>query len=147
MTGRLDWPAVWRPATSIALALLPIAIIQATLSPRGVINGLLFGLILFLCAAAGYGAARLAPDRPLPHGAAAGALAYGLVQAIGVVLRLARGEDLAPVAYVYLALLCATCGMLGALLGRRMMAVDDAILRRREGRGNGSSGDMMGGSR
>jgi putative membrane protein (TIGR04086 family) len=136
VTGPLDWPSVWRPAVSIALALLPIAITQATLSPRGVVNGLLFGLILFLCAAAGFGAARLAPDRPLPHGAAAGALAYGLVQAVGVVLRVARGEDLAPVAYLYLALLCATCGMLGAMLGRRMMAVDDAMRRRREGRDN-----------
>lgn len=141
MSRELDWPAVWRPAVSIALALLPIAIIQATLSPSGIVNGLLFGLILFLCAAAGFGAARLAPDRPLPHGAAAGALSYGLVQTVGVVLRLARGEELAPVGYVYLALLCATCGMLGAMLGRRMATVDDALRRRREHRGELGEGD------
>jgi hypothetical protein len=115
----LSWPAIWRAGVSVAVFLLPIAIVMEITRPKGV--GLLLGflLILFLAAVAGFGAAKLAPDHPLPNGAAAAALGYAIVQGIGIVHHLVSGGGVSPISYVYLALLMASCGMLGAMLERR----------------------------
>lgn len=116
---RLRWTAIWQPALSVALFLLPVAIVMEAVRPSGAVLGLCFVGILFLAATAGFGAAKLAPERPLPNGAAAAALSYAIVQSIGIVSHLVSGEGSAFLTYVYLALLMATCGMLGAMLERR----------------------------
>lgn len=122
----LQWSAIWKPAVSVSALLLPLALWQQWLIDRddieaGGAESLLFvGVFLFLAATCGYGAARLAARRLLPHGAAAAGLAYCIVQGIGVVRHLIAGEALgSPVSFAYLALLMATCGMLGAMLERR----------------------------
>ena len=67
----------------------------------------------------GWVAAKAAGDRIILHGALAALFAFVLVQAIGVVLRLARGDAVHPVAIVFTALLSTSCGMIGAELGYR----------------------------
>jgi hypothetical protein len=121
-----EWPAIWKPALSVSVFLLPLGLLQQWLvdSDRIERNGsasLLFvALFLFLAAVCGFGAARLATHRLLPHGAAAAGLAYVIVQGVGIVRHLIVGEDLiSPLTFAYLALLMATCGMLGAMLERR----------------------------
>ena len=124
---RLHWGAIWRPALSVSVFLLPLGILQQVWVDDGTIGrnssaSLLFGAVfLFLAAVCGFGAARLAPDRLLEHGAAAAALAYAIVQGIGIVRHLITGRPVVShlPSYVSLALLMATCGMLGAMLERR----------------------------
>ena len=127
LSGGLRWSAIWRPALSISVFLLPLALWQQWLIDRGTIErggseSMLFvALYLFLAAATGFAAARMATARLLQHGAAAAALAYCIVQGIGVVRHLISGEATGSfIGFAYLALLMATCGMLGAMLERRM---------------------------
>ncbi len=135
---RLDWSAVWRPALSVCVFLLPVGILQTVLvhdksiAKGGGVNLLLFGVILFLTAVAGFGAGRLTSYDLAKHGAAAGALAYAIVQGVGIIHHVIIGESLDPVGYVYLGLLSATCGMLGAMLERRQRRLEQ--LRHEAGR-------------
>jgi hypothetical protein len=122
----LRWDAIWRAGLSVSMFLLPVALVQQWLVDDGSIDDtslgslLFFFVYLFLAGVAGFGAGKLAPDRPIPNGAAAAAFAYALVQAVGVVRRVITGDELSsPIVYVYLALLMATCGTLGAMLERR----------------------------
>jgi hypothetical protein len=123
---RLEWGAIWRPAVSISVFLLPLGILQqvwvddGTIEKNGSASLLFVAVFLFLAAVCGFGAARLASDRLLPHGAAAAGLAYVIVQGVGIVRHVIVGEDIiSPLTFAYLALLMATCGMLGAMLERR----------------------------
>lgn len=117
--------AVWRGAVTALVVALPIAVFNQLLVSAGDVEEgspvvLLFWLlILFGAAAGGWGVLRLAPDAALSHAAAAGALAYVVVQGIGIVSRLARGEPLSWVAFPLLALMMATAAMLGGMFGRR----------------------------
>jgi hypothetical protein len=104
--------------------------------PAGVLNQLVVGgetgtppiafvlwaVILVGGAAGGWATIRLSPTAPLPYAAGAAALAYGAVQAIGVVRRLLVGGDISWLAYPFLALLMATCGTLGGLFARRWIS-------------------------
>ena len=77
-------------------------------------------LILFGGAAGGWAVIRLCQSAPLSAAAGAAALAYAIVQGLGVVKRVIWGpHEFSPVGYIFLALLMATCGMLGGLFGRR----------------------------
>ena len=119
----LVWNAVWRAGLSLAFLFLPIALIMETLELSDLEALPFFALILFLGAVGGFGAAKLAPERPLPNGAAAAAFGYVLVQGLGVILHLVQGEENAWLTYIFLALLMATCGMLGAMVERRTKAM------------------------
>jgi hypothetical protein len=104
--------------------------------PAGIINQLVVGgdtgtppiafvlwaVILLGGAAGGWATIRLSPAAPLPYAAGAAALAYATVQTIGVIRRLIVGGDISWVAYPFLALLMATCGMLGGLFARRWIS-------------------------
>ena len=118
----LHWGAIWRSGVSVAVLLLPIAIVMEITRPHG--GALLLGFlaILFLAAVSGFGAAKLSPEPPLPNGAAAAALGYAIVQGIGIVHHIVSGGGVSPISYLYLALLMASCGMLGAMLERRTRA-------------------------
>ena len=132
MLAGLRWNAIWRAALSVATFALPIGLCQQWLrdsdrmeagSPA---NYLFFLAILGCGALGGFGAAKLAPHDPLPNGAAAAALAYLGVQAAGIVRRLVAGDPISsPLAWIYLSLLMATCGMLGAALERRSRPLRD----------------------
>jgi hypothetical protein len=122
---KLDWLAICKSAASVSLFLLPLGILQdvlvhnKTIDKNSAVNLLIFGAILFLTAGAGFGAARLVDRDLAQHGAAAGLVAYAIVQGAGVVHHLIVAESLNPLSYIYLGLLSSTCGMLGGMLERR----------------------------
>ncbi len=62
----LHWSAIWRAGVSVAVFLLPIAIVMEITRPKGAVLLLCFLLILFLAAVAGFGAAKLAPRTRCP---------------------------------------------------------------------------------
>ncbi|CAN5190626.1 hypothetical protein BH18ACT4_BH18ACT4_05380 [soil metagenome] len=76
-------------------------------------------MILFGCSAGGYVAGTLRPDTPLIHGALASLAAYGVIQAIGLLLLIVRGDDIPIVVLVFNALLAASVGVLGGLVANR----------------------------
>ena len=78
-----------------------------------------YALILLGGASGGWAVVRLSSRARLTHAAAAAASAYAIAQGIGVVLRLLRGDTLSWVAYPFLALMMACCGMLGGMFARR----------------------------
>ena len=105
---------------------LPLGLLQKWLVESGrihsgdAINLILYFAILFCGAMGGFAAAKLAPDAPLQNGAAAGALATLVIEVGGAIRRTLVGEPVSsPIAWLYLALLMATCAMLGAALERR----------------------------
>ena len=79
----------------------------------------LWFVILFGAAAGGFAVLRLSRTATLVHAASAGFWTYVLVQGIGVVRRLFAGQPISWLAFPFLALLMATCGMLGGALVRR----------------------------
>ena len=92
---------------------------------------LLWMVILFGGAAGGFAVMRLAPSSRLSAAAGAAATAYGIVQTIGVVRRLLTDQPISWLAFPLLALLMATCGMLGGAFERRwernyLSGVDDS---------------------
>lgn len=112
--------------TSLVVA-LPAGILNQLLIDGGDIEAgspvtLLFvALILFGGASGGWATIRLSPDAALAYAAGAAALAYVIVQGIGVVIRLIGGEDISWLSYPFLALLMATCGMLGGMFARKWL--------------------------
>ncbi len=76
----------------------------------------LFVVILAGMGAGGYVAARRRPDAPLSNGAVAALGAYLLVQTIGAMRLLARGDEVTWVAIPFFALLAATAGVAGGLV-------------------------------
>lgn len=134
--SQLRWDAIWRAAISVSLFLIPMGIIQRVLIDHGTIDKggtaalVLSALILTLGAVAGFGAAKLARTHVLPNGAAAAALAYLIAQAAGLLRRAIMGGTIPSVVTIaYLALLMATCGMLGAALERRSRALREPVIR------------------
>ena len=116
--------AMWRGTITALVVVLPVAVLNNVVVGGGEDPGsplvlLLFALILLGGAAGGWAVIRLSSTARLPHAAGAAALAYVIAQTLGVVLRLLRGDDLSWVGYPFLALLMATCGMLGGMFARR----------------------------
>lgn len=116
--------AMWRGTITALVVVLPVAVLNNVVVSGGEDPGsplvlLLFALILLGGAAGGWAVIRLSSTARLPHAAGAAALAYVIAQSLGVVLRLLRGDALSWVGYPFLALLMATCGMLGGMFARR----------------------------
>lgn len=100
---------------------VPPAVAAQVWSDRGTLEGsnlvlLLFALVLVAFVAGGWFAARRAAAAPLLNGAVAAVAAFVLVQAYGVVRRLADGDELRWVGMVVAGLLAASCGTVGAVL-------------------------------
>jgi predicted permease len=116
---------MFRGAVTALVVAVPVAVFNQLLISAGDIESdspsvLLFWLlILFGGAAGGWGVLRLCPDASMAHAAGAGAIAYVVVQSVGVILRLIDGDDISWVAYPMLLLMMATAGMLGGMFGRR----------------------------
>jgi hypothetical protein len=116
--------ALWRGAVTALVVVLPVAVFNNLLVADGEDASsplilLLFALIMLGGASGGWAVIRLSPAAGLPYAAGAAALAYVVAQALGVVLRLLRGDDLNWLGYPFAALLMATCGMLGGMFARR----------------------------
>jgi len=123
----LYWFAIWRAAVTTATFALPLGLFQQWLigseriSKSDPSNYLIYFGILFCGALGGYAAAKLAPDSWQQNGAAAAALAYFAIQVAGAIRQIIVGEDISsPLGWIFLALLMATCGMLGARVHRAM---------------------------
>jgi hypothetical protein len=121
------FPAMVRGVVTALVIVAPAAVLNNVLIEGGDIDAnspatfLFWALILLGGAAGGWATIRLSPAAPLPYPAGAAALSYVLVQAVGVVLRLIDGDDISWIAYPFLALFMATCGMLGGMFARRWL--------------------------
>jgi putative membrane protein (TIGR04086 family) len=70
-------------------------------------------------ATGGFVAASKRPDTPLTHGALAAFVGFGLVQAIGVIVIVLRGDAVHWVQVIFNALLSAGLGLIGGLVATR----------------------------
>lgn len=86
--------------------------------PKGALNGTLLALLVAF-AVSGYMAGKAAPDTPAAHGALAGLLTFGLVQVIGVLGRLDRGDGVSVGQVVVLGLVAAVVATATAGIGAR----------------------------
>lgn len=116
--------ATWRGMITALVVVLPVAVLNNVVvadgeEPTSPLVLLLFALILLGGAAGGWAVIRLSSTARLTHAAGAAAGAYVIAQALGVALRLARGDDLSWVGYPFLAMLMATCGILGGIFARK----------------------------
>ncbi len=111
--------AVWRGTLTALVVALPAALLNQFVLDEPPIAQLLWLLILFGAAAGGWAVVRLSPTARLPHAAAAGALAYLIVQALGTLRRLGAGEPISWIAYPFLAAFMAVVAMLGGMYARR----------------------------
>lgn len=120
--------AFWRGVVTTLVVTLPAGILNQLLVDSGEIEAssplaMIFWLLILLGGGAGgWAVVRLAPRAKLSHAAGAAALAYALTQSFGVVKRLIEGEHISWLAYPFLALLMATCGMLGGAFARRWLS-------------------------
>lgn len=112
--------------TMTALTLVvPAALLNAWLvsggdgGPRLALAAVLWVIILLGGGSGGWATIRLSEDAPIAYAAAAPAIAYLVVQGVGVVRRLIVGETINWLGYPFLMLLMATCGMLGGIFARR----------------------------
>ena len=134
--------AYWRGTVTGLVVALPAGIFNQVLVSSGDVAGgspwaiLFWLLILFGAAAGGWAVIRLSPRAHLAWAAGAACTAYVVVQAIGVVRRLATGDSISWLAYPFLALLMATCGMLGGMFAARSV--------RRYGSGDAAGPDGTG---
>lgn len=111
--------AIWCLAIAV-----PAAVVSTVLSEDGstdqsnwVFLALLAIVIAYLLGGAQAGIRAL--DAPFLNGAAATFLAFALVQTVGTVFRLGRGDDISIVGIVFNALLAASFGTVGAWFGAR----------------------------
>lgn len=108
--------------TALTVA-VPAALLNVLLVDREGSNSpwkfALWLVIMFGAAAGGFAVLRLSRTAGLIHAASAGFWAYVIVQGIGVVRRLFSGAPISWLALPFLALLMATCGMLGGAFERR----------------------------
>jgi putative membrane protein (TIGR04086 family) len=115
---RLDWRAIGLGAVVAIAITLPLAVLSQLLSDYGDGGGsavviLFFFLVLAGFVVGGFVAGWRQPAAPLSHGILAALAAYVIVQGIGIVLNLARGDDVDVVRIVFTAGLVAGMGLLG----------------------------------
>lgn len=101
---------------------VPPAFLAQVESDRDALEGsnwvlLLFALVLVAFMVGGAVAARRGRTSPLLNGTSAALLAYAVVQGYGILRRLADGDDIRWVGMLFAALLAASCGTVGAILG------------------------------
>lgn len=121
--GDLDRRIVARGAAAALVLATPAAVASSLLADnedryRGVLSALTLVLLLAF-ALGGFVAGRESSDLPAKHGAAAAAAAFVVVQMLGVLSRLTRGDSLSAVRIVSGALLAASAGIIGGLLATR----------------------------
>jgi hypothetical protein len=119
----LDRRVIARGAASCLVLGAPVAVISSLLadhehSHRGLLS-LLSLVLLFSFALGGFAAGRESVDLPAKHAAAAGAVAFVVIQALGAMARLSRGASLSPARIVLSALLSMCVAVLGGLLAGR----------------------------
>ncbi|MCC5951322.1 MAG: hypothetical protein JJU45_04425 [Acidimicrobiia bacterium] len=128
-TGGFLQPSAIGRGTLVGVALVvPLGLLQG-LAPAGSgVVWLLLGLILVAMGVAGRTAALAAAANPLSNGALAAAGTFAVVQSANIVLRIARGDDIAWVGIPLILGVCTSCGAIGAWLTMwRQAARGDSI--------------------
>ncbi len=130
MLNALDLAAI-RAGAIVCLAIAaPAALIQSILADedagRNQSNWVLVALLAIVVAylVGGAVAGKRAFDTPFIHGATATMAAFAIVQVIGGIGRIARGDGLSPVALVFNLLLAGSIGVVGAWFGARRATID-----------------------
>jgi hypothetical protein len=119
----LDPRVVSRGAATCLVLGAPVAVVSSLLatnehSHRGLLSVL--SLILLLSfALGGFAAGRESRDLPAKHAAAAAAIAFLIIQMLGILARLSRGDSLSPGRIVLSGLLSLCVAVLGGLLAGR----------------------------
>ncbi|MEL7209699.1 MAG: TIGR04086 family membrane protein, partial [Actinomycetota bacterium] len=121
---RLDPASVLRGAAVTLVITVPPAVAVRLMDDDGDMAAsnwarLAFLVILIGFGAGGWVAARRQPSAPLAHGAVAAFVGYAVVQGVGIVRRLATGEPLEWLSFVFAALLAASTGAVGGLIADR----------------------------
>lgn len=127
MFESLNRSVVLAGTTMTLLLAVPAAITSSVLSDDGAENQSNWTLLAALVVMIGYLlggalAGRAIPSAPFANGAAATLLAFALIQGVGIILRLSRGDDISIVALVFNGLLAASIGTFGAWFGVRWAA-------------------------
>jgi len=124
----LDGAAVVRGAAVGALLIVPAAVVSQVLADDSSTEDgtppivfVFFALIIAGFVLAGWvaGTRPTSERTPVQHGAAAAALAFLAVQAVGAVFVVASGESVAPLSIIANLLFAASCGAVGGLLAAR----------------------------
>lgn len=121
----LERSAVLTGALWCLLLAVPAAVVQSVLADDdgGTDQSAWVFVALFAIVTAyllgGAMAGRRALDAPFLNGAAAAFSAFAVVQIVGIIVRLTRGDGVSPVALVFNALLAASIGTVGAWFGAR----------------------------
>lgn len=108
----------WRAVSAGAAAGLAIAF-------PGLVLGGLFDVAIFALVvlggfvAAGYVAGSKRPDAPLSHGILAALVTFAVAEAIAIALIVAKGNQVHPAVYVFLAGVAAGLGLTGGSLSQR----------------------------
>lgn len=121
----VDIPALVKGAAVAIAVCLPVALLAEVVidpdDPSGwaipLYLGVLIGFVL-----AGSVAGREAATSPLVTGALAALAGFGVIQGIGIVVRLVGGDDVVVASIVFTALLAYGCGLTGAVMGERRRA-------------------------
>ena len=125
MPNALDRRAVLTGAVWCLVIAMPAAVVQSVLADEDAgtdqSNWVFLALLAIVAAylLGGAQAGKRALDAPFLNGAAATVAAFGVVQLVGIVVRLARGDGISVVALVFNALLAASIGTVGAWFGAR----------------------------
>lgn len=113
--------AVARGAAMGLVVAVPAALANVVLAaqdpkPQAAIN-LSFVVVLLGFLVAGFAAGLEAPERATAHGARAALVAFVPVELVAILGRLDRGDPISPVGIVFVGLLAAGAGWIGARLG------------------------------
>lgn len=117
--GNLNLGAIARGAAVTAVFAVPAGIVQNLIDRESSLSFALFLVVVLALGVGGWVAGREVPDRALTHGGLAALTVYVLVQAFGIVLRLARGETVTWVSIPLVALLAGSCGVIGGYVAFR----------------------------
>ncbi len=124
--------ALWRGTVTALMLVLPAGLLNLWLvsgdsdGSRTALAMLFWVIILLGAGAGGWATIRLCEVAPISYAAASAAIAYGLVQGGGIIHRLIRDKPISWLAFPFLMMLMATCGMLGGMLARRWLSQQHA---------------------
>lgn len=119
----IDWPLAVRAGLNGLVFVAPAAVVGQVLADEDgrLSGGAAFGVVavqlLGFCFA-GWAVRRFEPRAAIASCAAAGVTCWAILQAVGIVTSLLRGQDLSPLTWVATGLLAALTAAAGGLLAR-----------------------------
>lgn len=120
---RLDWDAVRAGGLVCLVFAVPFSIAArwaADNDNSGLATGLVLVAVIGFLLGGGCAAWVQRVDAPLTHGIITAALTYSVAQAVFIVVRLVRGDDVQWFAVVFNLTVATFAGLLGGVLGQRL---------------------------